>query len=140
MKNKTKLILTIIILAQLSCFSPSRKQQLTTIEDEIIRYVNLSNIKNIYVFDEYSCGICSDNLFNEINNEANQKNYTVLYSEKNFLNYEYENSILYGYVSREKITPVPYEIIQSLRKETNTTKGNYKLTIHKKQIKTIKTL
>tara|TARA_A100000171_G_C2132761_1_gene147862 strand:- start:725 stop:1153 length:429 start_codon:yes stop_codon:yes gene_type:complete len=108
------------------------------IEEQIRQYVDLSEYSGIYVFDEYSCSICSDNVFGSIKNELADNEYIVLYAEENYKNYSYENSVLAGYVPKEMIIPANPSLIEALRAETNTYKGNYKLHIENKIIKSIK--
>tara|TARA_R110001592_G_scaffold29525_5_gene107038 strand:- start:2007 stop:2384 length:378 start_codon:yes stop_codon:yes gene_type:complete len=108
------------------------------IEEQVRQYVDISEYSGVYVFDEYSCSICSVNVFGSIKDELKGKNYIVLYAEANYKNYTYENSVLAGYIPETKIIPADPLLIETLRTETNTYKGNYKLDIKNKIIVSIK--
>jgi hypothetical protein len=107
------------------------------LEKLLDEYVDIKEYSAIYVFDEYSCGICSDNILESINSRKSDE-FIVLYSQENHTEYKYEDSILTGYVSESKIIPVSTGVIETLRSVTETYKGNYELQIIKKSILSIK--
>ena len=131
---RKRLIIFFCILAILGCKS---KKSYTEVEETIVRFVSLQGFNTIYVFDEFSCSICTDNILGGINAEKGN-DFIILYSERNFENYRYGNCTLVGYVPESKILPASPEVIRALRIVTNTLKGNYRLQIEDKHIKSIK--
>ena len=137
MKNlifRKQLIVFFCILAILGCKSD---KSYIKVEETIAKFVSLQNFHIIYVFDEFSCSICTDNILGAINTEEGN-DFIIIYSERNFQNYTYENCTLVGYIPESKILPASPEVIRALRVATNTLKGNYRLEIENKHIKSIK--
>ena len=131
---KEQLVAIFCFLAILGCNS---KKSYLKVEETTAKFVSLQDFNTIYVFDEFSCSICTDNILVGIKAEE-ADDFIVLYSEQNFEDYTYENSILVGYVPKSKILPASPEVIRALRIVTNTLKGNYRLQIEDKHIKSIK--
>jgi hypothetical protein len=140
MKNTVTIrSICLIILLSTSLLRCAKEESLFPKSEEQVRqYVDISEYSGVYVFDEYSCSLCSDNVFGSIKNELGDNEYIVLYSEENYKNYTYENSVLAGYIPKEMIIPANPSLIETLRAETNTYKGNYKLYIENKTIESIK--
>ena len=131
---RKRLVIFFCILAILGCKS---KKSYIEFEETIVRFVSLQDFNTIYVFDEFSCSICTDNILGAINNEEGD-DFIILYSERNFENYAYKNSTLVGYVPELKIIPASPDVIRALRVATNTFKGNYRLQIKNENIQFIK--
>lgn len=99
--------------------------------------VDISSLEALYVYDEYSCSVCSENVFGNIATHRSSDEYIVLYAAKQPELFRYEVSPLVGYVSEASVHPVGSELIRLLRIKTNTVKGNYKLVIANKTIRSI---
>lgn len=128
MKRSFKIILLPVIALLITDCSKSRgiyEDLESSLKD---KHVTFDNIKILYVFDEYSCSTCSENLYADINVSTSNE-VKVLYATKNPDRFLYRNSLLFGYVNQELVVPVQYGIINLLRETTNTYKGNYKLVI-----------
>ena len=98
----------------------SRKSYIK-VEETIAKFVSLQDFHTIYVFDEFSCSICTDSILGDIN-AKNGDDFIILYSERNFENYTYKNCTLVGYIPESKILPASPEVIRLLRVATNTFK------------------
>ena len=127
----------IVIFCFLNILGCQNQKNYLKVEETIAEFVSLQDFHTIYVFDEFSCSICTDNILGSINTEKGD-DFIILYSERNFENYAYENCTLVGYVPESKILPASPEVVRALRAATNTFKGNYRLQIKNKHIKSIK--
>ena len=128
------MIVFFCIFTVLGCES---KKSYVKVEETIAKFVSLQDFNVIYVFDEFSCSICTRNILGAINAEKGN-DFIILYSERNFQNYTYEKSTLVGYVPESKILPASPEVIRALRAATNTFKGNYRMKIKNEHIRSIK--
>ncbi|PIQ47587.1 MAG: hypothetical protein COW03_14420 [Cytophagales bacterium CG12_big_fil_rev_8_21_14_0_65_40_12] len=127
----------LILIALVSC-NPT-KNNFGNVE-KVVHEVLSMNCKAdiVYVFDEFTCGVCFDNLVNS----ASQINddYWVLYATEDTKNFSYENCQLLGYIDKSKVLPIEYSIIRDLRELTSTYKGNYQLVFSGCDLQEIKPL
>lgn len=121
---KCSIFLVAILL--LSC----ENSELKLIEEKTYNILETSCAnKNIYVFDEYSCGVCFDNLITST--KSKNIEFVILYATSSIENFQYENCQLLGYIEKENIIPIEYSIVEDLKQFTDSYKGNYQLLFSK---------
>lgn len=127
----------LILISLISC-SP-KKNNFGNVEQVVHEVLSMNcEVDIVYVFDEYSCGVCFDNLVNSAS--SNSFDYRVLYATENLDGFIYENCQLLGFIDKSKILPIEYTIIRELRELTSTYKGNYQLMFSGCDLQEIKTL
>lgn len=97
--------------------------------------IPLCDYSRVFVFDEYSCGVCFDGLI--LNAQASSEDFLVIYASPKWEKYKYEESQLVGYIDKSKIYPLDYSIIKKLRDETETHKGSYAIDLKDCQIQRV---
>ena len=123
----------LLILSLSSC--NSEKIEYNEIHEEMNRIVETISYKSIFIFDELSCAICMDNVIGEIDSE--NREFIILYSTKHLNRFNFENSLLSGFISNEKVKPIDNSLLIKLRNQTKTYKGNYKVELSNGQISSI---
>ncbi len=127
-------VFVLLILSLLSC--KSEKIDYNEIHEEMNRIVETISYKSIFIFDELSCAICMDNVLGEIHNENGE--FIILYLTKHLNRFNFENSLLSGFISNEKVISINNSLLIKLRNQTKTYKGNYKVELSNGQISSIK--
>lgn len=92
---------------------------------------------SLYVFDEYACSICFENLLHQLPDVGD---YQLLFASKRWQKFSYEDSQLIGFIPKEHIIPVDYSIIALLHKSTETFKGNYLIELEGGKVSTLTAL
>jgi hypothetical protein len=127
----------LILIALISC-SP-KKNNFGNVEQVVHEVLSMNcEVEIVYVFDEFTFGVCFDNLVNSAS--SNSFDYRVLYATENLDGFIYENCQLLGFIDKSKILPIEYSIIRDLRELTSTYKGNYQLMFSGCDLQEIKTL